>query len=166
MQPFDLSALIDSCCAEVLESMYFTSVIEIAHQPMATPVASDLGYAFALRFAGDLHGTFGLYLEAANARTLAANFLGEEEDALSVQEVSEVIGELTNMLCGSVVSHIEGSSKFALTHPEPIASGTLESRQDAETLFTTLVTDTGPIQVWIELDPSGSAVQTGQQARP
>jgi CheY-specific phosphatase CheX len=166
MQASDFSPLVDSCCAEVLESMYFTSVTEIVHQPACMPVPGEPGYAFTLRFAGDLHGTFGLHLDAANGRTLAANFLGEEEDSLTPQEVAEVVGELGNMLCGSVVSRIEGPSKFALTHPEPSAPNSAPSSHSSETLITTLVTDSGPILIWIALDPSDSTGPPMAQVRP
>jgi CheY-specific phosphatase CheX len=117
--------------------------------------AGDL--AFSLRFRGDVHGTFGLIVGVPMARAVAANFLGEEEETLSGKEVAEVVGELTNMLCGSIVSRIEGTSKFALSHPEPFA-GVLA---DLEILSSNLETDSGILQTWIALDPPFASLDRG-----
>jgi CheY-specific phosphatase CheX len=150
MQASDFTPLIAECCGEVLDAMYFTSVFDTTHQPGLQPelTASDL--AFALRFQGDVRGVFGLHLAAPMARTLAANFLGEDEDAISDEEIAEVVGELANMLCGSIVSKVEGHSKFVLSHPQPVTS-LAESPLDI--LCSTLDTDSGPIHTWIILDP-------------
>jgi CheY-specific phosphatase CheX len=150
MQASEFAPLITECCAEVLDAMYFTTVLETTHESGSMPAVGSQDFAFSLRFQGDIHGTFGVRLAAASARTLASNFLGEEEDALSPQEIAEVAGELANMLCGSVVSRVEGRSKFVLTHPEPFeAASTMEG---ADMLVSTLDTDNGPIHVWVLVD--------------
>ena len=80
------------------------------------------------------------------ARGLAANFLGEDEADLADADVGEVVGELANMLCGSVVSRMEGNSHFVLTHPEPWAKIATE---EEDMLVTELVTDGGVITTWV-----------------
>jgi len=149
MQASDLITVVPECCAEVLESMYFTSVLEASSHFTPLPVSQADLLAFGLRFRGVVHGSFGLSIGAAMARSLAANFLGEEEDTLSEVEVAEVVGELTNMLCGSIVSRIEGTTKFALSHPEPL----VREPESLDILTSKLETDSGILQVWIAIDP-------------
>jgi CheY-specific phosphatase CheX len=163
MHPSDFSPLIESCCADVLDSMYFTSVVDVRHE-LDAQVAPPAGLAFSLHFEGDVHGIFGLSLDTAAARTLAANFLGEEETTLTPEEIAEVIGELANMLCGSVVSRLEGTSKFVLTHPEPFAHAGAPP-DGSPMLVSTLNTDIGPVQVWVALDPAASAPEPMEEAR-
>jgi CheY-specific phosphatase CheX len=56
------------------------------------------------------------------ARLLAASFLGEDEDSLTDEDVKLVVCELTNMLCGSLVSRLENDQTFDLTAPEMVLS--------------------------------------------
>ncbi len=149
MQASDFIPLFSECCAEVLESMYFTTVLDSSSYTgqQAAPQPAEL--AFSLRFQGEVHGAFGLHLGAPMARTLAANFLGEEEDSLTDVEVAEVVGELTNMICGSIVSRVEGTTKFALSHPEPFTPGPAEP----DILTSKLETDSGDLYTWISIDP-------------
>jgi CheY-specific phosphatase CheX len=153
MQASDFPPIVSECCAEVLDAMYFATVNSTI-QTHGTPTAPEPdSLAFQLRFQGDIEGSFGLSLSLPTATTLAANFLGEEEDALSQQEIAEVAGELTNMLCGSFVSRIGGTKRFALSHP---------SRCTHETVFPTgllscLETDYGTLLTWVAVDSTTNA---------
>ncbi len=149
MQASDFTPLVVECCSEVLESMYFTTVLESSSNLGSPPATLPGHLAFGLRFQGEVHGSFGINLSPAMARVLAANFLGEEEETLTDVEVAEVAGELTNMLCGSIVSRVEGTSKFALSHPEPLIPSTALS----DILTSTLETDSGSLHTWISIDP-------------
>jgi CheY-specific phosphatase CheX len=154
MQLSDLAAFILPSCEDVLDAMYFTSVMEITDIP---PEALDsTGYSFSLHFKGDLCGHFGVSCHREAARTLAANFLGEEEDAIADTETAEVIGELANMLCGSILSRTGCTNIFALSHPMPTPKS-LPSHPGAEALYATLNTDIGTIHTWILFDQPGSA---------
>ena len=156
MQASDFTPIVTECCAEVLESMYFASVLETSSHPGMNRAPQADEYAFSLRFQGDVHGSFGVSLGAAMARTLAANFLGEQEETLTDVEVAEVVGELTNMLCGSIVSRVEGTSKFALSHPEPF----LHEPADLDILTTELETDSGSVFTWITIDAPLTSVES------
>jgi CheY-specific phosphatase CheX len=151
MQASDFAGLIPECSSEVLESMYFTSVLgSLSLDSLPEDVEEPDAYlAFNLQFAGDISGRFGLRLAAAVARNLTANFLGEQDSDLSSEEVSEVIGELANMLCGSVMSRVEGEHSFALTHPEP---GMPSAPGMGDVLTSTLDTDSGTIAVWVSIE--------------
>jgi hypothetical protein len=77
------------------------------------------------------------------------NFLGEEEE-LTKEEVAQVVGELANMLCGSVVSKIKGRSKFVLSHPEELKAMPSLAAEDA--LVSLLATDSGVLTTWVVVE--------------
>lgn len=150
MKASEFAGLIPECCAEVLEAMYFTTVLDSPLEaPQAVPDAGA-ALAFSLRFDGDISGRFGLHLPLATAHTLAANFLGEADGDVSSNQVGEVVGELANMLCGSLMSRVEGEHKFILSHPEPSA---VPSNAD-DILISMLETDCGAIAVWVSVEGS------------
>jgi CheY-specific phosphatase CheX len=102
---------------EVLEKMCFID--------LPAPAAGDevrmRGIAAELVFDGDPPGSFRLDLDANAARVAAAGFLGEDPAELPLEQVQEVICELANMICGSVLSRVESSAVFRLTKPEMAA---------------------------------------------
>jgi CheY-specific phosphatase CheX len=156
MKASDVAVLIPAACKEVLNAMYFTDVLaetpqEDTHEGVPSIVQS---YAFALKFSGDVSGRFGLCLEHGTARRLAANFLGEDETDIAEGDVIEVVGELTNMFCGSAVSQIESGTKFVLSHPQPVQQLPAASSEDL--IFVGMETDSGPITTWVVVDKAGA----------
>jgi hypothetical protein len=95
--------------------MFFTGVLGEA--PELLPGAPE-PITTRLDFRGTPSGSFGLSLSHDASRQIAAGFLAENEQDISQGQVDEVICELTNMLCGSVLSRIETTTSFQLTHPE------------------------------------------------
>jgi CheY-specific phosphatase CheX len=102
---------------EVLEKMCFID--------LPAPAAGDevrmRGIAAELAFDGDPPGSFRLDLDATAARVAAAGFLGEDPAELPLDQVQEVICELANMICGSVLSRVESSAVFRLSKPAAAA---------------------------------------------
>ena len=86
-----------------------------------------------LRFEGDPSGSLTLRVGMAAARSIAADFLGEEAAMLSDVQVEEVICELANMICGSVLSRVESTATFRLDSPTVI-SPLEEAPEDASNL--------------------------------
>jgi CheY-specific phosphatase CheX len=153
MKASEFAILIPECCAEVLDAMYFTTVLSstlLEKVPQAMP-DTDADMAFGLSFTGDISGNFGIQMQPATARALAANFLGEDDPNTSSTAVSEVVGELANMLCGSVMSRVEGERKFALSHPEVVI---LAPSDVDDILVSMLETDSGAITVWVSVEGS------------
>ena len=157
MKASEFAELVPVCCGEVLDAMYFTTVMDTTHpKELAETGESEETaggaeeYAFSLSFKGDICGRFGLQVGSAMGRSLAANFLGEEESDLSTVEVGEVIGELANMLCGAVVSKVEGKSKFVLSHPE--AMQTLPKLAGVDALVSRFETDGGMMTTWVVVE--------------
>jgi CheY-specific phosphatase CheX len=97
---------------EVLEKMFFVDLLGPAE---AEP--PEDGLAAELVFDGDTPGGFHLTMDIAAARSAAADFLGEDPDDLSAEQLNEVVCELANMICGSVLSRIESSATFRLFKP-------------------------------------------------
>jgi CheY-specific phosphatase CheX len=148
MKACEFEGLILEYCSEVLDAMYFTSVLgSVVLQSSPVPDPAGPGQlAFCLSFVGDISGRFGVQLEPATARNLIANFLGTAEEDLTPIEISEGVGELANMLCGSVMSRVEGEETFALSHPEP---GAIEPAPEDDFLVTRLDTENGILTVCV-----------------
>jgi CheY-specific phosphatase CheX len=135
--------------------MYFTTVngeipLDWVDPEAPVPTEPPVSIAYSLHFAGDVTGHFGLSIEQKSAQSLAANFLGEESDDISSKEVHEVLGELANMFCGSVMSKVEGENKFVLSHPEEIH--VTPSASEGDILISKLDTDSGVITVWVAVE--------------
>jgi hypothetical protein len=96
----------------VLERMFF---IQCLLEPQE--FVSEPEVAAQLTFEGDPSGELTLRITAGAARSVSADFLGAGESDLSEQEIGEVVCELANMICGSVLSRVESSSTFRLATP-------------------------------------------------
>jgi len=68
-------------------------------------------------FDGEPPGSLTLRVSRDAARSISADFLGAEEGELTEQQVGEVICELANMICGSVLSRVESAATFRLASP-------------------------------------------------
>jgi CheY-specific phosphatase CheX len=115
-QNFD--QLLSETVETVLETMFFAT-------PMG-PAEAETGAAVleaCVGFHGRPSGGLCVCLSAVSARILAAGFLGEDEESLTDSQPGEVVCELANMLCGSLVSKLESEESFDLTSPELAAAG-------------------------------------------
>jgi len=118
MQPNEIQAALGSAVEEVLETMCFTGVL--TSSPGAAPrSARDCpGWTAELHFGGHGSGRFRLSIPTNVAQLLGSAFLGREETEVTEEEAREVVCELANMMCGSVLSRVETKASFQLTHPE------------------------------------------------
>jgi CheY-specific phosphatase CheX len=112
MQISNFDLLVNSSASEVLETMFFTGVLGETENLPTDPITTRLN------FRGTPSGSFGLSLSQDSSRQIAAGFLAEDEQEISQERVDEVVCELTNMLCGSLLSKIESEATFELSHPE------------------------------------------------
>ncbi|MEI9976445.1 MAG: chemotaxis protein CheX [Ignavibacteriota bacterium] len=103
---------------EVLEKMFFAETTGecSAYDSGDTPPAEEI--AVGLTFAGEPSGCLLLRVSAVAARQIAADFLGLDEGELSDLKISEVVRELANMICGSVLSRVESAAAFQLGAPQ------------------------------------------------
>ena len=112
-EPTETKALSEAT-REVLETMSFTDVAGDTPTEAGVPTA---GLVAAMRFEGERPGEFRVTVTAEAAKTIAANFLGTDEE-VPESRVEEVTCELTNMICGSVLSRVGRNLAFELSHPE------------------------------------------------
>jgi CheY-specific phosphatase CheX len=103
---------------DVMEKMFF--IHSLGEPPESQPEPQFVAH---LTFDGDPSGALTLSVRASAARSVAADFLAAEEPDLSEQEIGEVVCELANMICGSVLSRVESSATFRLASPRIVASG-------------------------------------------
>lgn len=111
----ELNQILSESTAEVLESMFFTSPLDCS---VPSGRAMENSISAGLFFRGTPPGRFGICASMDAARLLAASFLGEDAESVTEQQCGEVVCELANMLCGSVLSRMEKDTLFALTQPK------------------------------------------------
>lgn len=122
-----LDNLITSAVAEVLETMFFTEIVDVgAFEP--DPSAMEARVAFT----GDNSGTVSIRISRAAAESLTASFLGESEESLSDTQVAHLVCELANILCGCIVSKMAAHGCFNLSSPQLIGGLIEESTQRPE----------------------------------
>ncbi len=144
-----LDQVLFDAAAEVLETMFFTSTLGDA-EPTGAAAADWL--SAALSFRGGLRGRLRVRVPRHTARGLAAGFLGVEEAAVTAAQVGQVVCELANMLCGSVLSRLEEGALFELDSPalEPPGSALLF---DCKTARRDLELAEGALGLSLELEP-------------
>jgi len=106
---------------DVLEKMFFISILD--ETPDAAPLAVREEIAVRVGFEGKPSGSLTLLLNRLVARSIAGDFVGVEPEELSDSQVGEVMCELANMICGSVLSRVESAVTFRLGAPEIVAAG-------------------------------------------
>jgi chemotaxis protein CheY-P-specific phosphatase CheC len=140
----DFNQMLMQSAAEVLESMCFTGV----SGNLEAPTFFDPHWvAVKLHFSGQPSGYFGLCSPLSTSRTLASNFLGEDDASINDARAMEVLCELSNMMCGSFLSQMGSSNVFDLSQPEsdPVPAAESTARQS-------LQLDDGHICVWMNLE--------------
>lgn len=142
----DLALWLEDALREVLESMCFLSL------EGSTPcqVAASDWLSCALQFAGVPSGAFGLRAPLSMARIMAANFLGREEAELNDGQIMDVLCEVANIACGSVLARLDPQRSFALTPPVP---GQFTTREvwGIEGVCRTFTLDEGSIETRLEI---------------
>lgn len=144
-------ATLAEAAQQVLQTMFF--VAPMGEVPPGTPAPAEPWEAARLTFRGEPSGAFAVSVSEAAARTMAANFLGiEREGDLSTLEVSDVVSELANMICGSVLSRLETESEFELGTPETVMGP--EDPHRGRTLVRSLELEHGFLTASMEFFPA------------
>jgi CheY-specific phosphatase CheX len=100
---------------EVLEKMFFVETLGESH---VDALASVDRITARLTFEGQPPGALTMGVTSAAARQITADFLGVDEQEVSDLRVAEVVCELANMICGSVLSRVESATAFHLSTPQ------------------------------------------------
>lgn len=110
-----VGALLDSCTEQVLETMFFSPVLA------KLDPEEDSGFervTASLQFRGNPSGAFEVDVTPMAARTLAAAFLGCDENEVTDTDVDSVLAEFSNMACGFALSNLGRVEYFHLEQPE------------------------------------------------
>jgi len=110
----DLRATAVEALSEVLATMFFSDVV-----PVDCRHSLDGEWTSArVRFSGDPSGELLLMLSPGLAVVLSASFLGIDEGAVTQEAAGQVCRELSNMICGAILSRVHPDSSVALDEPE------------------------------------------------
>jgi hypothetical protein len=153
MPDSEWNGMLAAAAAEVLETMFFSSVYGPAQPgpyPPAPRVAARVG------FEGTPSGVLTLGVSEAAMRGLAGNFLASDEDGpLPLPQVAGVACELANMICGSLLSRVKAERHFRLSSPELLSDDApcLAVPADQSWSLGEDVSD-GAIDLWLALEPN------------
>ena len=90
---------------EVFSTMIFMEVKESAEQQREIEGDNILGL---ITFKGDLEGCLGIHCHLSCAKAIAQNMLGmDESEELAKAEICDSIGEVANMVMGSVKTRLQ-----------------------------------------------------------
>lgn len=129
----DVSRLLRDAAEDVLENMFFSAVMGELETP-----ADGQRLCATVTFTGTRNGRLGVSASASTVATLAAGFLGSEEEEVGESQVRAVAGEIANVLCGAVLGRMNPAGEFAISPPEvtdgddSVVVGTLELRRRFE----------------------------------
>jgi CheY-specific phosphatase CheX len=133
---------------EVLETMFFTCVY--AETPGGECAAR---IEARLPFSGGRTGEFRLGISPEAARTIAAGFLGaEDESQIGATQIGDVVCEVTNMVCGSLLSRLGADLAFDLQPPALAAPGAEDGGPACR--LRTFDLGSGALTAGIRFDPS------------
>lgn len=151
---------------EVLEKMFFIRVLEDPREAaeFSTHARSrgEPEMAARVAFHGEPSGSLSLRLGCPVARAIAADFLGEEEPELETRHVEEVIAELANMVCGSLLSSVESAVTFRLDTPAIVDPVSTETHYGEAAVHTfPIAGSTLTVRLWMEEAACGSSEKFG-----
>jgi len=147
MEPTDFQSLMTSSADEVLNSMFFVGVESNADECAA---AGEAWMAARVTFRGPRSGAFGIGAPLPTAKTLAANFLGQDEAEIQDAQMEEVFCELSNMICGAFLSRLGGDNVYDLSHP---VRDDAVSQAGEGVVCRWLQLDEGQLRVWVRMEP-------------
>ncbi len=118
-------ALLDGA-KEVFETMIFIDIEKSDDSNHAIEGDSLLG---SITFTGNLEGCLTICCGTDCAKAIAANMLGMEPDEqVSDEDVCDAIGEVTNMVMGSLKSRIQDNfSKIDVSIPTVVSGQAIEN---------------------------------------
>src|SRR5437899_9641739 len=142
-----IRAALAGAVADVLESMFFREAPAETTEVMLEKETVTV----QLKFDGDPPGCFQMRLAQAAANAIAADFLGEDAESITVRKSTDVTLELGNMICGAVLSRIESSATFRLGAPQ-VLTEEIDKTVAGESTRYTVETGNGPMTVSIQME--------------
>ena len=115
-----LTSAMKASISDVLETMFFLPLElsdDVPFEKWWSSCRKDLLVA-KLCFNGPVSGTFFFFIPKDLGLSLAANFMGEEEGAVSQEQVEDTVKELLNMISGNSFGIWDDQQVFDLGIPE------------------------------------------------
>ncbi len=109
----EMERLLEGVTEEVLEAMFFSSVLGPCADPVEGPCLSA-----HVSFSGSRSGALAVSVPNVTAATLAASFLGTEDGSAPEDQIRAALGELANILCGAVLGRNDPAGRFSISTPE------------------------------------------------
>jgi len=142
---------------QVLETMFFASVeAESQISTSATQLQSGSRIGAALNFHGASKGQLSISLEREVARELATSFFGSYSEDGPEEDCRTVMAELTNMVCGAMLSHLDKHSIFCLDSPMPLPEG----EEPIGEIVQLLRLESGLLRLAFSLDPDEQSARS------
>jgi len=108
--------------SEVLEKMFFLPLdFSDAGSPGDLWEAGGVDLlAIRLAFQGPFSGHFAFFVPQALGKALAADFMGTDEEDVSLEHVEQTAKEIVNMIAGSTFCALDEEAVFDLGIPEKV----------------------------------------------
>ena len=104
IESIDLKTFMRNATHEILDKMLSIPVeavdSEQAHLQDVHKVVGSVGLA------GEVVGCINIYVDTVLAKTITANMLGEDPGNIEDEEILDMVGELSNMIGGSMKSRL------------------------------------------------------------
>ncbi len=105
--------------SHILETMFFVTLEPWAGCPEENSFSNSARWLEGrIGFRGPRSGELRVYVPLPLARAMATNFLGLEEGTPSDAQATDVVSELTNMICGNLLSRLDRKVVYDLSVPE------------------------------------------------
>ena len=140
----DLAEALDTAVSETLELMCFTGLLGQSDQE---PSGDNL--CASVTFHGDAEGMVRLTVPDSTASELTSAFLGLDTDCIQQEHVKSVAIELTNMVCGSMLSNHAENRRFHLEQPVVPAAEVVEKSSTSLSRGYDIGTGLIWLDVWI-----------------
>jgi CheY-specific phosphatase CheX len=138
----ELQTALDQVTEHLAETMFFTTVVD-----RKGDLGGEPGYSASIAFSGTHAGTVRVAMPHSTAAALAANFLGEPDEEGASGRAAALVGELANILCGSLVGRMDPAGQFTIGPPElAVGTGTPDEPADARRVFTL---EEGPVEIGV-----------------
>ncbi len=128
--------------SEVMETMFFLPIDFPDINPEEKQWDRETGAVMAtkLDFTGPFSGYGLFYIPREAAESISADFLGMNEETVSVDQVRETVMEIINMIVGSTLSCYDQKAVFNLTIPTLVGPDDQgEERVDSENKISIII---------------------------
>ncbi len=135
IEQLEISDVLLDSASEIFETMIFMDMEKASDQSQRVDGDSLLG---SITFTGELEGCVSICCSSPCAKAVAVNMLAMDSDEeISEEEICDAIGEVTNMIMGSVKARlIETVGNLEVSIPSVVGGRMLENSHGEKVLQT------------------------------